>query len=74
MQMILPALRVPLFALATISLAAIAGCGLKGDLVLPEQTGQPSSQETPEAALDERNEPDEPEGRDDGDNRSEARQ
>lgn len=36
MQRILPALRILLFALATLWAGLITGCGLKGDLVLPD--------------------------------------
>jgi len=45
MQRILPALRVLLFALATTSLGASIGCGLKGDLVLPESAQQEDQQQ-----------------------------
>ncbi|MEX2500711.1 MAG: hypothetical protein WD397_17735 [Wenzhouxiangellaceae bacterium] len=54
MLRILPALRGLLFALVTMSLVASTGCGLKGDLVLPEQSEQsrqtdaPSPPEDPE--------------------------
>lgn len=70
MQMILPALRVLLFALATISLVPITGCGLKGDLVLPGQTDPSPSAESAGAESDE---PDESEGPNDGKGRPEAR-
>lgn len=45
MQTILPALRALLFALATLALAGIGGCGLKGDLSLPEPGNASSPQE-----------------------------
>jgi len=50
MPSILPALRVLLFASALLPLSMTAGCGLKGDLVLPEP-GERSSQQ-PESADD----------------------
>lgn len=49
MQRILPALRALLFASALVPLLVMGGCGLKGDLVLPEpgspSTSQPESEE-----------------------------
>jgi len=36
MSQILPALRIVLFALVALASAPITGCGLKGDLVLPD--------------------------------------
>lgn len=44
MPSILPALRALLFALLMVSLLVIAGCGLKGDLVLPGPGEASSSQ------------------------------
>jgi len=38
MLKILPALRTLLFALVALSPSVLAGCGLKGDLVLPDST------------------------------------
>lgn len=52
MLRILPALRVLLFALVTMSLAASTGCGLKGDLVLPEPSEQPRQTEAASTAED----------------------
>lgn len=53
MPSILPALRVLLFASAMLPLFVIGGCGLKGDLVLPEGDTPSSVQpETEEDALD----------------------
>lgn len=46
MTKILPALRVLLFALFALASAPIAGCGLKGDLILP----QPPAASNPPAA------------------------
>jgi len=50
MQLILPALRALLFASALLPLLVIGGCGLKGDLVLPEQSERSSP--PPESADD----------------------
>ncbi|MEX0915039.1 MAG: hypothetical protein WDZ60_04030 [Wenzhouxiangellaceae bacterium] len=47
MLRILPALRGLLFALVTMSLVASTGCGLKGDLVLPEQSEQSRQPDAP---------------------------
>ena len=43
MTRILPALRALLFALATLASGLITGCGLKGDLVLPDTAPNPDS-------------------------------
>ena len=54
MSSILPALRALLFASALLPLLMIAGCGLKGDLVLPQPDDPSSSQqESDEDAVDE---------------------
>jgi|GEM_PF-1816843 len=54
MPSILPALRALLFASALLPLLVIAGCGLKGDLVLPQPEDPSSSQhESDEDAVDE---------------------
>lgn len=48
MQLILPALRALLFASALLPLLMIGGCGLKGDLVLPDPGAPASSQQQSE--------------------------
>lgn len=55
MTSILTALRALLFASALLSLLLICGCGLKGDLVLPDQadTASPGSEASDEASDDE---------------------
>jgi len=40
---ILPVLRVLLFPVLGVCLMAAGGCGLKGDLVLPDPAGEPSA-------------------------------
>lgn len=64
MLRILPALRVLLFALVTMSLAASTGCGLKGDLVLPEQSEQPRQTDAPSPPEDDAKEDTESESTD----------
>ena len=54
MPSILPALRALLFVSALVPLLVTAGCGLKGDLVLPQPDDPPSpQQESGEDAVDE---------------------
>jgi len=69
MHTILPALRVPLFILGLASLAASAGCGLKGDLVLPERQEQPGQTDRPSQP---RNEQDDQDPEDPDENPSDA--
>ncbi|MFO7764712.1 MAG: hypothetical protein R6V61_13390 [Wenzhouxiangellaceae bacterium] len=47
MPRILPSLRLLLFALATLSAGLMSGCGLKGDLTLPDTT-EPAAETEPE--------------------------
>jgi len=50
MPRILPALRAFLFVLSALSLGLVAGCGLKGDLALPEpdeSTGESEADREP---------------------------
>lgn len=54
MQSILPARRALLFASVLVPLLLIGGCGLKGDLVLPEPGDRSSPQ--PERADDDADE------------------
>jgi predicted small lipoprotein YifL len=58
MQSILPALRALLFASALLPLLMIGGCGLKGDLVLPEPGDPASSQQASEDDASEDDPPD----------------
>jgi predicted small lipoprotein YifL len=53
MTRILPALRIVLFALLAPASALITGCGLKGDLILPEPADA-SSESAPQQADDEK--------------------
>ena len=43
MTRILPALRALLFALAALASGLMTGCGLKGDLVLPDTAPDPAT-------------------------------
>ena len=52
MFQILPALRIVLFALVALASATITGCGLKGDLILPDPADG-SSESGPQQADDE---------------------
>ena len=52
MFQILPALRIVLFALVAPASATITGCGLKGDLILPDPADG-SSESGPQQADDE---------------------
>ncbi|MBS3744443.1 MAG: hypothetical protein KGY48_08855 [Wenzhouxiangellaceae bacterium] len=60
MPRILPSLRLLLFALATIPAGLMSGCGLKGDLVIPD-AAEPAAATEPEQ--DEDDQPEDPAGR-----------